>query len=130
MAASTSLSEALTLYETEYLAARNLAVRSRKEYLNDLKDLLVFLTGTQRITDPGKVTKQHLERYLAELDRRGFSGATRRRKVASIRSFFGFLQDAGIITLSPALKLIPRQSESETSLLYSQSPSTRGFWKR
>jgi site-specific recombinase XerD len=111
MPAATSLSDTLLLYETEYLAARNLAFRSRQEYLNDLKDLLSFLTGGQGITDPVKVTKQHLERYLAELDRRGFAGSTRRRKVASIRSFFSFLQDAGIIQLSPALKLIPPERE-------------------
>jgi site-specific recombinase XerD len=125
MAAATSLSEALTLYETEYLAARNLAVRSRREYLHDLKDLLVFLTGVQNVSDPSLVSKQHLERYLAELDRRGFSGATRRRKVASIRSFFGFLQDAGIIQLSPALKLIPPERErNEPRVL------TEGEYKR
>jgi integrase/recombinase XerC len=111
MAAATSLPEALTLYESEYLSARNLAYRSRQEYLNDLKDLLSFLTNGQRITDPSLVTKQHLDRYLSELDRRGFAGSTRRRKVASIRSFFGFLQDAGAIQLSPALKLIPPERE-------------------
>ena len=94
MPAATSLSDTLLLYETEYLAARNLAFRSRQEYLNDLKDLLSFLTSGQGITDPVKVTKQHLERYLAELDRRGFAGSTRRRKDALIRSFFSFLQEA------------------------------------
>jgi|SRR3712207_71695 integrase/recombinase XerC len=125
MSAATSLSDTLLLYETEYLAARNLAFRSRQEYLNDLKDLLSFLTGGQGITDPVKVTKQHLERYLAELDRRGFAGSTRRRKVASIRSFFSFLQDAGIIQLSPALKLIPPERERNEPRVLSEGEYKR-----
>src|SRR5918912_47 len=108
---TTSLAACLQLYETEFLAARNLAFRSRREYLNDLKDLLVYLTSVAGLSDPGAVSRRHLDGYLAELDRRGFSGATRRRKVASIRSFFSFLQDAGVISVSPALKLIPPERE-------------------
>ena len=111
MTITQSLSEALTLYETEFLAARNLALRSRREYLNDLKDLLVYLTSVAGVADVGQVSRRHLEGYLAELDRRGFSGATRRRKVASIRSLFAFLQDSGMIQVSPALKLIPPERE-------------------
>jgi integrase/recombinase XerC len=106
-----SLAAALQLYETEFLAARNLAYRSRREYLNDLNDLLMFLTQVAGVSDPGEVSRRHLDGYLAELDRRGYSGATRRRKVAFIRSFFGFLQDAGMIQVSPALKLIPPERE-------------------
>ena len=46
MTTATLLSDALTLHETEFLAVRNLAVRSRREYLNDLNDLLVYLTNS------------------------------------------------------------------------------------
>ena len=111
MTTTSSLADALVLYETEFLAARNLAVRSRREYLNDLKDLLVYLTNISGVSDPGQVSRRHLDGYLADLDRRGYSGATRRRKVASIRSFFAFLQDTGMIQVSPALKLIPPERE-------------------
>src|SRR5437660_11283328 len=111
MAPLSSLADALGLYEMEFLAARNLAFRSRREYLNDLKDLLVYLTSVAGVANPGEVSRRHLDGYLAELDRRGFSGATRRRKVASIRSFFGSLQDAGMIHVSRALHLIPPERE-------------------
>jgi hypothetical protein len=53
-----SLSAAVELYETEFLAARNLAFRSRREYLDDLKDLLVYLTSVSPVlrvfSIPGK----------------------------------------------------------------------------
>lgn len=45
------------------------------------------------------------------MDRRGWSGSTHHRKVASIRSFLSFLQDAGVVTVSPALNLIPPECE-------------------
>ena len=55
---TTSLAAAFQLYETEFLAARNLAFRSRREYLNDLKDLLVYLTSVAGVSDPGAVSKR------------------------------------------------------------------------
>src|SRR5919202_2572564 len=125
MQTTTSLAAALLLYETEFLAARNLAFRSMREYLNDLKDLLVYLTSVAGLSDPGAVSRRHLEGYLAELDRRGFSGATRRRKVASIRSFFSFLQDAGIIQVNPALKLIPPERERMEARVLSEAEYKR-----
>jgi integrase/recombinase XerC len=125
MTASLTLTDSLLLYKEEYLAARNLAERSRREYLNDLSDLLVFLTNGKGTTTPSGVTKQHLDSYLAELDRRGYTGATRRRKVASIRSFFGFLQDAGVIPVSPALKLIPPERERNEPRVLSEGEYKR-----
>ena len=71
----------------------------------------MYLTDVSGVADPAAVSRRHLDGYLADLDRRGFSGATRRRKVASICSFFVFLQDAGMIQISPALKLIPPEQE-------------------
>lgn len=107
---ATSLTEALDLYQVEFLAARNLAPRTRVEYLNDLRDLVAFL-ATRGIAGVSDVERTHLEAYLAELDRRELKGSSRRRKVASIRSFFGFLEEQGQIRLSPALKLIPPERE-------------------
>lgn len=51
-----------------------------------------------------------MEGYLAELDRRKFTGNTLRREVASIRSFFAYLQDDDVV-VSLAHKLIPPEQE-------------------
>ncbi|MBI4499244.1 MAG: site-specific integrase, partial [Chloroflexi bacterium] len=93
------------------MAARNLSPRTRREYRNDLTDLTAFLETRCDIHDAGRVTRTHLEAYLAELDHRGFTGNTRRRKVASIRSFFGFLEDSGSLSYNPARKLIAPERE-------------------
>src|SRR5918994_2001461 len=106
-----SLADALVLYEETFLAARNFAPTTRVKYRSDLTDLIRFLTEELGISHPDQVERKHLERYLAELDRRQLKGSSRRRKVSSIRSWFSFLEQDGIVPLSPATKLIPPERE-------------------
>ena len=51
------------------------------------------------------------DRSLAELDRRGYPGTTRRRKTSSIKSFFGFLKQYGYTNNNMAERLIPPERE-------------------
>src|SRR6266700_3708935 len=92
-----SLREALKQYQEILLASRNLAPRTRTEYSNDLADLIEFLETRCFIFLAHRVERSHLESYFAELDRRGFTGNTRRRKYASLRSFFGYLHESELI---------------------------------
>src|SRR3989442_825350 len=106
-----TLTEALQLYQTEHLTSRNVTPATRRAYSDDLTDLLHFLTDRTHLTAPTQVGLFHLERYMAALDKRGLSGASRRRRVAAVRSFFLFLQARGIVNVSPALRLIPPERE-------------------
>src|SRR3989337_4257763 len=89
-----TLRKTLEEYKTVYMAYRNFAERTREEYLNDLEDLVEFL-GRLGIDKGGKISLATIERYLAELERRGFAGATRKRKTVTIRSFLTFLYKDG-----------------------------------
>src|SRR4051794_35207482 len=111
VASPTTLVGALELYRDLFLTSRNLAARTRHEYSADLQDLITFLDERCFIHSLSSVEKKHLEGYLAELDRRGFAGSTRRRKVASIRSLFWFLEEQGLLTLNPARRLVPPARE-------------------
>src|SRR5438067_2436000 len=106
-----SLQEALKQYREILLASRNLAPRTRAEYTNDLDDLLDFLERRCFLFLAHRVERGHLESYFAELDRRGFTGNTRRRKYASLRSFFGYLHEAELMDEDPTKKLIPPARE-------------------
>jgi site-specific recombinase XerD len=108
-----SLANALVLYEETFLAARNFAPATRAKYLSDLTDLIRFLTEELGLSRPDQVELRHLERYLAELDRRALKGSSRRRKVSSIRSFFTFLEQEGVLPRSPAATLIPPERERD-----------------
>jgi site-specific recombinase XerD len=108
---------AIALFETVGMPARNLAVRTRHEYLNDLSDLARFLEGTG-IVSIAVVSLTHLESYLAELDRRGHKSSTRNRKAHSIKAFFSFLERQGVLTANPAARLKPpRQHKREPRFL-------------
>src|SRR5215212_10449974 len=100
-----SFADALYHYDVIRLRSRHLAVRTRLEYTRDLEDLFAFLTDRCNLTAPDQVARQHLERYLAHLNGRGLAGATRRRRLAAIRSLFGFLADGGNLPHNPAAKL-------------------------
>jgi integrase/recombinase XerD len=106
-----SLNEALTAYRSVHLASRNFAERTRREYTSDLTDLVAFLEGSCQVSRVAQVGTPQLEAYLAELDRRGLMGSSRRRKVASIRSFFAFLLDQDAIVSDPARRLVPPERE-------------------
>jgi site-specific recombinase XerD len=101
-----TIRRALDDYKATYMAYRNFADRTRIEYQNDLENLVEYLdkSGTRRV---GDLQLAQIERYLAELERRGFTGATRKRKTVVIRSFFKFLYQDRYIDRNIAQLLIP-----------------------
>jgi site-specific recombinase XerD len=111
---SLHIPEALSIYETEHLASRNLAPLTRQAYLSSLHELETFLTDVTHVTDVLSVDQRHLEGFLASLDSRGLSGNYRRRFVAAIRSFFAFLADREYITVDPSRRLVPPVREWHT----------------
>jgi site-specific recombinase XerD len=108
---SLAFDHALEEYADVYLASRNLAPRTRREYSNDLKSLIAFLVDGCALHSPTQVLKTHLDGYFAHLDGKGYSGAARRRQYSSIRSFFLFLLELGAIDIDPTKKLIPPERE-------------------
>lgn len=107
----TTLVQALEQYQLLYLDAGVLALRTRREYRNDLTSVIAFLTDQCGLSSPTQVTRAHLAAYLARLDAHGYSGAARRRQYASIRSLFLFLLHAGVIATDPTLRLIVPERE-------------------
>jgi site-specific recombinase XerD len=96
MRGSIGLKQAIKEYKEIYLAYRKFAQRTRVEYINDLKDLAQYpeSVGVHRT---GDVTLSIMVRYIASLEKRGYAGSTRRRKVISIRSFISFLHLEGYV---------------------------------
>src|SRR6266540_3400263 len=105
------LTEALAHYRTIHMAARNFAARTRVEYTRDQGELVAFLIERCGLHSPTGVSRPHLDAYLAWLDQRGLKGSTRRRKVAAVRSLFGFLHRHGSIATDPTVRLIPPERE-------------------
>ncbi len=116
-----TLEEALTVYQLEFLSARNYAANTRHAYVRDIRDLIDFLTGSTQLAHPDAVGKLHLEAFLSDLDQRGLSGNSRRRIVASVRSFFAFCADRGFTQADPTTKLVsPAREYTEARYLILQ----------
>ena len=64
--------------------------RTRRAYQNDLEDFCSFvgLTGAEEFR---AVTRAHVLAWRAQLESRGLAGATIRRKLAALASFFDHL---------------------------------------
>jgi site-specific recombinase XerD len=73
-----SIEDAIETYKCEYLTSRNYTQRTRIEYIAKLTQLHGFLLyiGIQKTS---QVNRNHLERYLAGLDYKGYAGQTRAR---------------------------------------------------
>ena len=113
-----NLSSCLVDFEGTYMALRNFAEATRCGYAADLRHFLVHLAATFGIESVNEVQRTHLHQYLAELDRRGRAGATRARKIAAIKSFFGYLEDIGAISANPARGMPrPKQEVHEPRVL-------------
>ena len=119
-----TLQQALDEFKTICMPSRNFAIRTRKEYLNDLEDLLRFLETTG-VTRVGEVGLSHLECYLAELDYSGYTGSTRKRKTITIRSFFNFLNHEGNVANDVSRRLIPPYAEMTRPRVLTQAEYQR-----
>ena len=107
-------------YKTIHLPSRNYSSSTRREYTNDIYHLLCFLSSAG-IGQPQDVSLNTLNQYLAHLDNQKLSGLSRRRKVSSIKNFFGFLEQNDSIGNSPARHLIPPRKETRTPRVLSES---------
>lgn len=114
---SPAFSHILDEYKHGYMAARNLAERSRVDYETDLVQFLAFLQRLY-IHDVVEIEAKHVTAYLAELDRQKLKGSSRRRKLTVIRTFFSWLKEAGRISYDPTLHIkSPQGGDKEPRVL-------------
>ncbi len=115
-----TLKEALDEYTNVYMAYRNFAERTREEYQNDLEGFILFLEklGVARAREIGLPI---IERFVADLEHKGFASLTRKRKVVSVRSFLLFLYEDGYIETNIAKKIILPFTESTTPNILTQT---------
>lgn len=119
-----TLQQALRDYETIYMPYRNFAERTRKEYKNDLKDLIAYTerSGIRSVVGIGLPVTH---RYIAQLEHKGYSSLTRKRKVVAIRSFLVFLFEDGYIATDLSRRVVVPFTESSTPRALTKAESER-----
>ena len=77
---------------------RGLSANTLAAYRNDLSALAKFQCPKNKSAISwGSVKERDIRNFLDDLDKRGYSLATKSRKIASAKSFFNFLKSEGII---------------------------------
>lgn len=109
------------------MVEKGLAKNTIVSYERDLKNYLVYIKGTENISEINDVQRTHIVRFLSYLKQQGKSAKTLARHVASVRAFHQFLirekesdQDPSVHIESPhmerSLPKILSMQEVETLL--------------
>lgn len=88
----------------EHLKAQNKASATILAYGKDIEQLLVVLTSLNRASF-AEVTKDDLDLFLKKLRDDGFTPKTISRKINSLKTFYRFLKNEGVVTINPAAEL-------------------------
>ena len=113
-------------YRTGYLtylqAERNASQHTLLSYTRDLDQFLNFWAseGVPRAEQrPEDVNYLLVRRYLASLQREGYSKRSVARKLSAVRSFFRFLCKTDVLEVNPALQVsTPKQEKKIPEFLY------------
>ena len=88
-----------------YLAVeKGLSKNTLESYRRDLLKFIAFMSQT-RIGKPEEVNREALNIFIADLKKKGRANSTISRCIASIRSFFNYLLQEGLIDKNPTLEL-------------------------
>jgi integrase/recombinase XerC len=85
----------------DHLAQRNLSPHTRASYARDLATLRAFCEK-QKLTDWGALDVHHIRAFTSQRHRQGLSPKSIQRLLASIRSFYLYLQGEGVAKKNPA----------------------------
>lgn len=85
---------------------RGMSRNTIEAYRNDLAGFITYFTEDapreRRLSDWRGINPGYVNAVLADMDTRGYSAATRSRKIAALRSFMKFLVDERVLDESPA----------------------------
>ena len=127
------LTEAALLVDrfvTHLAVERGLSPNTVRAYSADLARYLEW--AARAGVDPLRLTHRQLRLYLAELDRARYARRTVARRLASVRSFFGYLVTEGVLESDPSSVLsapktsrrLPRAVPDEALQALLETPDT------
>ena len=123
----------------DYLSfERGLSDRTLSAYQRDLKKLLVFLDEKGR-NGPTEITPQDLRDFVFHLKDSGLASSSIRRTLSSLRGYFAFLLEEGVLDVDPSERLeSPRawrrlpdvlSVEEVEKILESPNPDHPMYWR-
>ena len=93
---------------------KRLSPNTVRVYKMDLYQYKSYLEKTKSLSlSPDEITKHMLQEYISYMNEK-FAVKTVKRKIASLRGFFSYLEDEGYIEINPFLRLHLRIKEPRT----------------
>jgi tyrosine recombinase XerC len=80
-------------------------------YQRDIEQFTGFLDQTHQNPIPEKISKEEVRSFLSDLIRHGMSKRSVARKLASLRTFFGYLARTGRIRSNPTVTLVSPKTD-------------------
>jgi site-specific recombinase XerD len=108
------------------LRAENLSKRTLETYGEGVRQLSKFLTTNQMPTDPGLITREHLEAFISDLLVH-WKPATASNRYRALQRYFRWLVDEGEIKESPMSKMKPPKVPEQPPEILSDSDITAIF---
>jgi integrase/recombinase XerD len=96
-----SLDQLADQYIKQLIVEKGLAAKTVEAYASDLTFFLGFLKR-QRIQDIGQADTAAILKYVIELRKAGRNARTRARHIVTLRGFFQYLHQTGILSVNPA----------------------------
>lgn len=104
------LEKYIRMFQLHLSAERNASAHTSRGYLHDIREFDAFLEERGlAAADPAAIDNVTVRAWLAWLARKN-KKSSQARKLSSVKAFFGFLQQQGLLRLSPAQAVkSPRQ---------------------
>ena len=99
------MDDAIRSFMTFLELERHASHETVRNYASDLRQFQTFMTTEYpdvRALDPATVQTESIRAYLHWLDRKREKSSSMARKLASLRSFYRYLQREGVVGLNPA----------------------------
>ena len=104
----------MTSYIEEYAAylakERNSSENTITSYVRDVNQFLSYLAESGK-AGPAQCKEEQIEDYIAYMMGKGKSTASVARGVASLKSYYGYLQSRGVVQSNPAKSAAPVRAE-------------------
>jgi integrase/recombinase XerC len=99
------MDDAIRAFMTFLDLERHASHETVRNYASDLRQFQTFMTAEcpdSQVLDPATVQTESIRAYLHWLDRKREKSTSMARKLASLRSFYRYLQREGVVGLNPA----------------------------
>ena len=96
-------------YEAWLMSEKKASVNTLSSYLRDVRQFLTFLASIK--VSPEKASQKVFDQYINNLSALGKSVSTITRAVASLKSFYTYLQSSHVVSFNPAKQIAPVKNE-------------------